>query len=121
MLYLVGSVDSKKTDTTLVQVTTNQNQDDSPTWSPNGKYIAYKTVLNGKLLWYAGEKLAISSSSGGQASILTENLDRNISAPKFSTDGKTILFLLEENGTSVLASIDTASPGLLSRGCLRLL
>ena len=103
----VVSVDSKKTDTTLVQVTTNQNQDDSPTWSPNGKYIAYKTVLNGKLLWYAGEKLAISSSSGGQASILTENLDRNISAPKFSTDGKTILFLLEENGTSVLASIDT--------------
>ena len=103
----VVSVDSKKTDTTLVQVTTNQNQDDSPTWSPNGKYIAYKTVLNGKLLWYAGEKLAISSSSGGQASILTENLDRNISAPKFSTDGKTILFQLEENGTSVLASIDT--------------
>ena len=103
----VVSVDSKKTDTTLVQVTTNQNQDDSPTWSPNGKYIAYKTVLNGKLLWYAGEKLAISASSGGQASILTETLDRNISAPKFSTDGKTILFLLEENGTSVLASIDT--------------
>jgi dipeptidyl aminopeptidase/acylaminoacyl peptidase len=103
----VVSVDSKKTDTTLVQVTTNQNQDDSPTWSPNGKNIAYKTVLNGKLLWYAGEKLAISASSGGQASILTETLDRNISAPKFSTDGKTILFLLEENGTSVLASIDT--------------
>jgi dipeptidyl aminopeptidase/acylaminoacyl peptidase len=103
----VVSVDSKKTDTTLVQVTTNQNQDDSPTWSPNGKHIAYKTVLNGKLLWYAGEKLAISSSSGGQASILTETLDRNISAPKFSTDGKAILFLLEENGTSVLASIDT--------------
>ena len=103
----VVSVDSKKTDTTLVQVTTNQNQDDSPTWSPNGKHIAYKTVLDGKLLWYAGEKLAISASSGGQASILTETLDRNISAPKFSTDGKTILFLLEENGTSVLASIDT--------------
>ena len=103
----VVSVDSKKTDTTLVQVTTNQNQDDSPTWSPNGKNIAYKTVLNGKLLWYAGEKLAISASSGGQASILTETLDRNISAPKFSTDGKTILFILEENGTSVLASIDT--------------
>jgi dipeptidyl aminopeptidase/acylaminoacyl peptidase len=103
----VVSVDSKKTDTTLVQVTTNQNQDDSPTWSPNGKHIAYKTVLNGKLLWYAGEKLAISASSGGQASILTETLDRNISAPKFSTDGKAILFLLEENGTSVLASIDT--------------
>jgi dipeptidyl aminopeptidase/acylaminoacyl peptidase len=103
----VVSVDSKKTDTTLVQVTTNQNQDDSPTWSPNGKHIAYKTVLNGKLLWYAGEKLAISASSGGQASILTETLDRNISAPKFSTDGKAILFLLEENGTSLLASIDT--------------
>ncbi|MDP5229068.1 MAG: S9 family peptidase [Cellulophaga sp.] len=96
----------------LVQVTTNPNKDDSPTWSLDGKSIAYKTVLNGKLLWYAGEKLAISPSVGGQASVLTESLDRNISMPKFSKDGKSILFLLEENGASVLASVDPKGKNL---------
>jgi len=88
----------------LTQVTTNPNQDNSPTWSPDGKSIAYKTVTNGKILWYAGEKLAISPADGGTAKVLTTDLDRNISKPKFSEDGKSIYFLLEENGTSVLAS-----------------
>ncbi|MGB5554202.1 MAG: S9 family peptidase [Flavobacteriaceae bacterium] len=106
----IVSADGK--DKTLVQVTTNPNQDDSPTWSPDGKSIAYKTVLNGKILWYAGEKLAISPASGGQAKVLTQDLDRNISTPKFSEDGKSIYFLLEENGSSVLATIDSNGKNL---------
>lgn len=88
----------------MTQVTTNPNQDGSPTWSPDGNSIAYQTVTNGKILWYAGQKLAISPAIGGKAQILTKNLDRNISKPKFSEDGKSVYFLLEENGTSILAS-----------------
>ncbi len=102
----VVSADLKDKVAPLTQVTTNAFQDDSPAWSPDGKTIAYKTVLNGKLLWYAGEKLAISPATGGQTEVLTANLDRNISMPKFSSDGKSIFFLLEENGTSILASVD---------------
>tara|TARA_R110002050_G_scaffold100580_1_gene208182 strand:- start:134060 stop:136060 length:2001 start_codon:yes stop_codon:yes gene_type:complete len=108
----VVSADSSDKGANLVQVTTNPNQDDSPVWSPDGKYIAYKTVTNGKILWYAGEKLAISPALGGQKKVLTENLDRNISKPKFSEDGKSVFFLLEENGTSVLASINTNGKNL---------
>ncbi len=101
----VVSASGQNSDKTLVQVTTNPNKDDSPTWSPDGKSIAYRTVLNGKILWYAGEKLAISPAIGGKARVLTESLDRNISMPKFTADGTAVLFLLEENGASVLASV----------------
>jgi len=108
----VVSADSNAKNQKLVQITTNPNQDNSPVWSPDGKYIAYKTVVNGKILWYAGEKLAIASAQGGDNKVLTTNLDRNISKPKFSEDGKSVYFLLEENGTSVLASIATNGTSL---------
>ena len=93
-------------DKKLVQVTTNPNQDDSPSWSPDGQSITYKTVVNGKILWYAGEKLAVSSLVSGKTNVLTTNLDRNISKPKFSDDGKSIYFIIEEEGSSHLASVD---------------
>jgi len=100
-------VDATKKDTNqqLVQVTTNPNQDDSPAWSPDGTRIAYRTVTDGSVLWYATKHLAISPAVGGTATILTESLDRNISKPKFAADGKAIHFMLEESGTTVLASI----------------
>jgi len=37
------------------------------------KSIAYKTVLNGKILWYAGEKLAISGHWGPSHAYSTES------------------------------------------------
>lgn len=106
------SANSNEKKPKLIQITTNPNQDDSPVWSPDGQHIAYKTVVNGKILWYAGEKLAIASAQGGNNKVLTTALDRNISKPKFSEDGTSILFLLEENGTSILASIDRSGANL---------
>lgn len=89
---------------TLRQVTHNPNEDESPAWSPDGKSLAFITVTDGKAMWYATHKLAIAPAAGGQPSILTDNLDRNVSKPRFSADGKSVFFILEENGASVLAS-----------------
>ena len=101
----IVSADNTDKGQTLLQVTKNENSDRSPEWSPDGNYITYTTVTDKKAIWYATQKLAIISASGGKPKFLAEKLDRNISSPKFSPDGKEIYFMLEESGTSKIASI----------------
>ena len=60
----------------LTQVTTNPGSDDSPAWSPDGKWIAYVTQLDPKLLVYATSHIAVSPAAGGEAKVLTLTLDR---------------------------------------------
>lgn len=90
----------------LKQLTTNPNEDDTPAWSPDGKQLAYKTVTDGDAIWYASQQLATIPAGGGKATLLTGSLDRNISKPRYSSDGKRIYFLLEDSGTQVLATIE---------------
>ncbi len=101
----IVSADNTDKSQTLLQVTTNPNEDMSPAWSPDGKFITYLTITDREAIWYATKHLAIIPSTGGQSRILTENLDRQISKPKFSIDGKSIYFILEESGTRIIASI----------------
>ncbi len=88
----------------LTQITTNPGADISPAWSPDGKLIAYVSNLEPKLFDYATKHLAISPSAGGPAKVLTLSLDRNISSPRFSSDGKSIYFIVDDDGTQNLAT-----------------
>jgi dipeptidyl aminopeptidase/acylaminoacyl peptidase len=58
-----------------------------------------------KLIYYAGQKLAVVPVSGGAAKVVTPALDRNVLSPKWSADGSTILFLLEDDRVTHLASV----------------
>jgi dipeptidyl aminopeptidase/acylaminoacyl peptidase len=91
----------------LTQVTTNPGSDQSPAWSPDGKWIAYVTQLDPHLFDYATHHLAVASASGGAARVLTQALDRNVTEPRFSPDGKSIYFIAEDDGTQNLARIAT--------------
>jgi len=82
---------------TLLQVTTNPGSDTSPAWSPDGKWIAYVTVTQPEIIWYATNHLALVSSSGGEPRLLTVQVDRNFSGPRFSTDGRSIYARLEDS------------------------
>jgi dipeptidyl aminopeptidase/acylaminoacyl peptidase len=88
-----------------VRVTRNPGPDETPAWSPDGKWIAYMTQLDPKLFDYATFHIAIAPSSGGEAKVLTLKLDRNSSAPRFSPDGKWIYFIVDDDGTQNLMRV----------------
>ena len=86
----------------------------APSWSPDGKYLAYVQGGPLKLIYYAGQKLAVVPASGGPARVLTSGLDRNVLSPAWASDGSSIVFLLEDDRVTHLAQVP-ASGGTIQR------
>ncbi len=110
----VVAADNADRGKSLVKVTTNPGADDSPAWSPDGQWLAFTTQLDPKLFDYATFHIAVASSSGGEAKVLTLKLDRNSSTPRFSPDGKWIYFIADDDGTQNLMRVP-AMGGEISR------
>lgn len=103
-LWIV-SADNTDQGETMRQLTDNPGTDYAPTWSPDGKEIAYLTSIAPELLWYATTHLAVTAVDGSPPRLLTRDLDRNVSAPQYTPDGTGILFNLEDSGARHLARI----------------
>jgi len=91
------------------KITTNPGTDHSPVFSEDGSRIAYVSVTDVDLMWYATKHLAIVSAEGGDERVLTAKLDRNVGSPVFSADDRSIVFLLEDSAEAHLAEYDLAS------------
>jgi dipeptidyl aminopeptidase/acylaminoacyl peptidase len=89
----------------LTQVTTNPGPDRQPAWSPDGKWIAFITQTDVKAMIYATHHLAIAPSIGGEAKVLTLEFDRSVRRPRFSSDGRSIYFTADDDGTHDLCRI----------------
>jgi dipeptidyl aminopeptidase/acylaminoacyl peptidase len=87
------------------RVTTNEGSDRSPAWSADGKSLTYTTGIRPDLIWYATTHLAVISIDGGEPHLLTTDLDRNVSQPRFSDDGDWIWFRLEDSAENHVARI----------------
>jgi len=79
-----------------------------PAWSPDGRSIAYFQGGPIELFSYGTRHLAVVPASGGEARILTPSLDRNVTNPIWSSDGKSLRFIVEDDKMQYLASVPAA-------------
>jgi len=101
----VVAADTRDKGAHLRQVTSNPGADNTPAWSPDGKWLTYVTQLDPKLFDYATKHIAVSPAAGGEAKVLTLALDRFSISPRFSPDGKFIYFIADDDGTQNVCRI----------------
>jgi dipeptidyl aminopeptidase/acylaminoacyl peptidase len=77
----------------------------APSWSPDGTLLAYVQGSRPRLIYYGGQKVAVVPADGGPARVLTGGLDRNVLSPTFSPDGRSVVFLLEDDRVHHLARV----------------
>jgi dipeptidyl aminopeptidase/acylaminoacyl peptidase len=82
--------------------------DHTPAWSPDGRLIAFVAGGNPKDFWYGSSAIGVVPAAGGSPRLLTAALDRNVESPRFAPDGKSIYFLIEEEGNDHLARVPLA-------------
>jgi dipeptidyl aminopeptidase/acylaminoacyl peptidase len=71
-----------------------------PEWSPDGKWIAILATDEKKYEEYSMQRLALVAADGsGKATLVkaSADLDRGVSAPRFSADGQSISFLVTDD------------------------
>jgi dipeptidyl aminopeptidase/acylaminoacyl peptidase len=109
-IYVVDA----KPGATEKQLTTGENRAGRARleWSPDGKWIAFLDSDDKKYGAYNTNYLALVSSDGSSAPTrvkAVEALDRSISAPRFSADGKSLAFLVTDNRSVYPAQVNLAS------------
>lgn len=77
-----------------------------PSWSPDGRWIAYLRGDEPRFSAYHLNKLAIIPAAGGDARVLTAGLDRAVEgSAEWTADGQALLFVVEDDRASYVARI----------------
>ena len=85
----------------VAQLTQTKNAEYRPTWSPDGKEVAYlgttrpltssETTMENTHVW-------LMNADGSNRHEVRESLDNRQGAPRWSSDGRALLFTVEERG-----------------------
>lgn len=100
-LYLIAA----EADASARRLTDYPGADSDPVWSPNGKQLAFLRGGPVKYREYDPARIAVISIDGGEARILAAGLDRAASDLAWSADGRSLMFLLEDDRSRQLASL----------------
>src|SRR5271166_6360044 len=91
------------------KITTNPGSDGTPIYSPDGKYIAYRSQFRGG---YESDRfrLMLYERATGKITDLTPNFDRWVDAIVWSPDSKTIYFTAENQGIAPIFALNVTVP-----------
>jgi dipeptidyl aminopeptidase/acylaminoacyl peptidase len=82
----------------------------TPSWSPDGKWIAYFQADETKYTAYFLDKLAVVPSAGGAARLLTTALDRGVTGQiLWSPDGQSLRVGVEDDRAVYVAKVSVAT------------
>src|ERR1022692_990506 len=109
-VYVIGAQPGAKERqvTTSPEADPHPDLESAPAWSPDGKTIAYIHGGDPKKIEYAVHTLAVIPAAGGEAKVLTQNLDRNVEQPHWSPDSKSVFVVLEDDGAKTLVRVPIA-------------
>ncbi|MCL1908790.1 MAG: S9 family peptidase [Holophagaceae bacterium] len=95
------------------QITSNKAFDGDPTYSPDGRWIAYRLQ---KRPGAESDrfKLAVMDRQTMKERILTESIDNWVEDPRWAPDSKSIYFTVQEKGRTPLCSVDIDT-GVIAR------
>ncbi len=86
------------------RITTNPGADEGPSYSPDGKYLAYRTQTRSG---YESDqwRLAVLELQTGRMNTLTDTLDRWVESYTWSNDSQHIFFTVDDHGSTPLMMI----------------
>lgn len=92
------------------KITTNPGADNSPAYSPNGKYLAFRTQLRPG---YESDRwrLMVLERATGKLQNLTESLDRWVTSYTWSPDSTSLFFTAEDRGRQNVLMVPVTGGG----------
>jgi dipeptidyl aminopeptidase/acylaminoacyl peptidase len=114
-IYLIGTAPGA-TPRQIFTTETPNNQ--KLEWSPDGSWIVFVRGDVLKFNSYMTDRLFVADVKSGRIRGLTEKLDRAVYTPKLASDGKSMLFSIEDDGNQYPAQVSLASGAITRLGGL---
>ncbi|MBT9446736.1 MAG: S9 family peptidase [Hyphomonadaceae bacterium] len=93
------------------RLTTRRGLEDEPTLSPDGARLAY-VGFDDREQGYQVSELWVSDANGANPRSLTASFDRDIRRPEWTRDGRAIMFLFEDHGTTKVGRVSVNGGGV---------
>jgi Tol biopolymer transport system component len=88
----------------LTALTDRAGPDNAPVASPDGRRIAY-LGYDDKRMGYHNTRLHVMDADGSNRRVLTANLDRSVSSPVWSHDGRSVYVAYDDQGRTKVARV----------------